>query len=808
MSYIKRVLADRPLGFWNLDTTTDLAGNNNLTFNGDHDFTDILPLNTSTYKNSNNTGYTVVNGAKITSSSSISIPGQQKYHAFTSGAEKLTFGMEFWFSLPPDSTYFGFQTLLTIENVGQIFRSGDLIIFYIAGAGFVKKQIKSLKSQNHIFAYYSNRTMGIFVNGVQGESLTLPQNFVFTHTYNQVSFTIPGNYIEGDYIIYNSLAFYDKVLNEKELKSHIMWGLNDSKPQSYVKKISASGFDIQNTKDRTWFQQSFDTEKNWNSGVLNNVIVDNNGLTLKKTSAISDHTFNGLLDFISLNNFSLEFSMGNYHANAEIIKINVNNSSEYIVIRTTDTDLLYFEYTQNEITSQIIDPIDISGLSFFHVMLSTKNSYVSLAIQDVPSFLEVYTSNSYPIFNPTQSSLIFNNNYINSGINIFNTNVDLSEYYKVEQIGGNYVSTGRSKYNDNFILYLDVSGQIVQTTGIWTYTIPSSLYYKIVGGKISWNSATPDQQVDFTHNLYNNVSVQIDKGNGWEIVNNSFPILNYDFYLYDTNFAGEKPDQAPGFYFENDIKIRVVILSTDASSAYQPRIDNLEISIYKDLSIQDDTSNYVLEPYSIIDENWHNQPPPGVQQISSRPYAIKSNNYNVLSRSNNFGIKTSLECVPFIRQNIPNLGYKSLEFWFRKDTYNSGHIMDTQVTNEYITFNPLISQSGFKKVYVNGEDISIVNKYIVLGESVHIVAIYEDSNINNIYLNNNLDLNQGVSATYGYIALYPNELSSSEVYDRYISFLTNKTEIVNESNSIGTLAEYSGGDAVVAYSSASKQAAI
>ena len=803
MSYIKRVLADRPLGFWNLDTTTDLAGSNNLTFYGDHDFTDILPLNTSTYKNSNNIDYTIVNGAKITSSSYITIDNQESYNAFTSGAEKLTFGMEFWFSLPPDSTYFGFQTLLTIENVGQIFRSGDLIIFYIAGAGSVKKQIKSLKSQNHIFAYYSNRTMGIFVNGVQGESLTLPQDFVFTHTYSQVSFTLPGNYIEGDYIIYNSLAFYNKVLNEKEIKSHIMWGLNDSKPQSYVKKISASGFDIQNTKDRTWFQQSFDTEKNWNSGILNNIIVDNNGLTLKKTSGISNHTFSGLLDFISLNNFSLRTSITNYHVNEEMLRINVNNSNEYLSIRTTDTDLLYFEYTQNEITTEIMDPIDISGWSSFSLMISTKNSYVSLAINDYFMGTEIYSSNLYPILNATQAFLIWNSSYSPNNIRIYNTNIDLNQFWLGDD----------SVYENNYIIYLDIGGGLVQTRGVWTYTIPASLYYKIVGGKISWNSATPDQQVELGQNLYNNVAVQIDKSDGtisypWETVYNSTPILNYDFYLYDTNFAGEKPDQDPGFYFENDIKIRVVILSTDASSAYQPRIDNLEISIYKDLSIQDDTSNYVLEPYSIIDENWHNQPSPGVQQISSRPYAIKSNNYNVLSRSNNFGIKTSSECVPFIRQNIPNLGYKSLEFWFRKDTYNSGYIMDTQVTNEYITFNPLISQSGFKKVYVNGEDISVVNKYIVLGESVHIVAIYEDSNINNIYLNNNLDLNQEISATYGYIALYPNELSSSEVYDRYISFLTNKTEIVNESNSIGTLAEYSGGDAVVAYSSASKQAAI
>ena len=704
MSYIKRVLADRPLGFWNLDTTTDLAGNNNLTLHDPISFEDILPLNTSTYKNSNNIGYTVVNGAKLKASdyygsrNYITIDNKESYHAFVTGSEKLTFGIEFWFSLPPDSTYFGFQTLLTIENVGQIFRSGDLIIFYIAGAGSVKKQIKSLKSQNHIFAYYSNRTMGIFVNGVQGESLTLPQNFVFTHTYSQISFTLPGNYIEGDYIIYNSLAFYNKVLNEKEIKSHIMWGLNDSKPQSYVKKISASGFDIQNTKDRTWFQQSFDTEKNWNSGILNNVIVDNNGLTLKKTSGISNHTFSGLLDFISLNNFALRTSITNYHVNEEMLRINVNNSNEYLSIRTTDTDLLYFEYAQNEITTEIMDPIDISGWSSFSLMISAKNSYVSLAINDYFMGTEIYSSNLYPILNATQAFLIWNSSYSPNNIRIYNTNIDLNQFWLGDD----------SVYENNYIIYLDIGSGLVQTRGSWTYTIPTSLYYKIVGGKISWNSATPDQQTDLSpgSSAYNNVAVQIDKSDGtisypWETVYNSAPILNYDFYLYDTNFAGEKPDQDPGFYFENDIKIRVVILSTDASSAYQPRIDNLEISIYKDLSIQDDTRNYVLEPYSIIDENWHSQPPPGVQQISSRPYAIKSNNYNVLSRSNNFGIKTSSECVPFIRQNIPNLGYKSLEFWFRKDTYNSGYIMDTQVTNEYITFNPLISQSGFKKVYVN-----------------------------------------------------------------------------------------------------------
>ena len=141
------------------------------------------------------------------------------------------------------------------------------------------------------------------------------------------------------------------------------------------------------------------------------------------------------------------------------------------------------------------------------------------------------------------------------------------------------------------------------------------------------------------------------------------------------------------------------------------------------------------------------------------------------------------------------------------------NLIKIQITNDAFnhgmdSITETINTSGFNKVYINSNDLSLSPFTVMDKEPIHIVCIYSENNINNIYLNKSTSLDGDLSATYGYIALYPNELSSSEVYDRYISFLTNKTEIVNESNSIGTLAEYSGGDAVVAYSSASKQAAI
>lgn len=1144
MSYIKRVLADRPLGFWNLHNTTDMSGNgNDLVFHNFPPYVDfdiIQPVNTSTHWNTEYNQYTLARGAKFYKSDNTyaSINNQERYNAFVSGTEKLSFGMEFWFTLPPNNNA-KFDYLIDITNVGSIYVYQDTINFVLNnGQGYVSKQIKSLEPQIHIFAYYSNRTIGIFVNGVEAVSTKLPENFVFTNEVNDVVFKLTDSsrsFFNSDYIIYNSLAFYDRVLTEKEIKSHMMWGFNDSKPQSYVKKTTASYFDIKDTKDKTWFKQSFDTEKNWNSGILNNLIVKNNGLTLKGSMNLEENnSFEGLLNYVSINNFSMQTQIDGSMSAGQIFKIENSNTSEYIKLRKTNDDTLILEYVTDNDTNIILESSAISN-STYDIFLSIKNSYVSLYI----SGYGLFVSNSYPILNSNKAILYYNTF---ADTNVYNTYVDANEYY-AENIS----------FEDNLIL--TISSQFgIRSIGKWIYTIPASLFYGISGGRISWHSAAPSitnvLNPDISIAGYRSVYVEIDKGNGWEQVFNEHPI------------EGIQTDQ----YLNNDIKIKVTIVSPNCISEEQPRIDNLNISLYKTLSIFDDTNNYHIGPYYNDD----------LSVLHS--YSIKSNNFNVLSRSNNFGLKIPSSSSAIIGQNVPSNGYKSLEFWFRPDQIGSEqdqYILDTQVSNKYIKFdkdtkvidasiegsynqqkyflgmpyapgdgfyyfsllsstdyvnwnlesieptqytgtpqislyylpgkiiakvfdiqqgtkifvsedngitwngvlglsyqykffnvgdyifltaygsgagdlwwcninnlatwtnyglidspgpdihqvadgaegfyfiggapmstpkiyyltiidiinqtmpnvvslsgipssyfifdsvyekmnnfvyllyrdfpfgdsylykidanqaanssfstvsiptstpwhrisiyahqsssqidaflipendyhpikattnlqnaNPTwttkhtfgapaggtvyinkilnmaigssetlitydngqnwtttsitptsiptgwdssytnlikiqitndafnhgmdsitetINTSGFNKVYINSNDLSLSSFTVMDKEPIHIVCIYSENNINNIYLNKSISLNGDLSATYGYIALYPNELSSSEVYDRYISFLTNKTEIVNESNSIGTLAEYSGGDAVVAYSSASKQAAI
>ena len=70
---------------------------------------------------------------------------------------------------------------------------------------------------------------------------------------------------------------------------------------------------------------------------------------------------------------------------------------------------------------------------------------------------------------------------------------------------------------------------------------------------------------------------------------------------------------------------------------------------------------------------------------------------------------------------------------------------------------------GFDSVYINGIDIFSNTKEIIIDEPLHFVCNYTDSNFNNIYLNKNTNLDGDLSATYGYISVYPNKLSASEI---------------------------------------------
>ena len=232
MSYIKKVLADKPLGFWSLDTTSDLTGRgNSLVFNSAPTYTDILPLNTSTYKDLDTKEYVEVKGLYVDVGTDAYI--NNEYNVFVKGTEELSFGIELWFSIPPSNTDTA-QGLLAIgnssisANIGDIYRVNDVISFNIYSGniivGTASKQIKSTESQLHVFASYYNRTISISINGMAGESFTLPSTFQFETDFadkNNIHFSfVPLN----NPIILSSLAFYNYVLSQNQIRSHMIWG--------------------------------------------------------------------------------------------------------------------------------------------------------------------------------------------------------------------------------------------------------------------------------------------------------------------------------------------------------------------------------------------------------------------------------------------------------------------------------------------------------------------------------------------------------------------------------------------------------
>jgi hypothetical protein len=314
----------------------------------------------------------------------------------------------------------------------------------------------------------------------------------------------------------------------------------------------------------------------------------------------------------------------------------------------------------------------------------------------------------------------------------------------------------------------------VSSTGTWTYQVSASTYSKVYGAKISWNSGSSEDSTN-SPNQYVKVELSYDNGETWKQVKNDYPAVHFD-------------DDSTIIY--PNIIVRVTIKSADTSVRYQPRLDNLSIGIYKDLSIFSDLGAFALSPKqgSYIGDT----------------YSIKSNQLNIMSRSKNFGIKLDevdgKKSIAVITPQEQSPGYQTLEFWFRKDggsTSDIQYVLDTLGQDAIVYLDSVdgeINQFGLQAVYVNGLNIDLNSKNLVEGEIYHIVCVFESVLNSPLYLGGNKDLEGYCKATYGFIALYPNGFTETDAQDRYLSYLTSKTALVGAGvNSIGSIAEYSGG---------------
>ena len=839
MSYRLRVLNDSPVGFWELNSQNPATYNDAvINYNDSNAFynesvedyfpdktsnsnsatdpvfsqttsIDILPLITnSSYDGS-------LFGTKVTSTSRVIITNStNNYKMFYAGTENLYFGIEFWLGL--DSNPSSTNNILTITNgsntVGQISVNNDMIYFSLFGQDDNTsaslsyksfKQITSWESQMHIFAYYANNTINLIVNGIPGVQDTLSSNFSFIPSYSNATsttYTIGPASSANNFVI-NDLAFYDYILSTNLIKSHMVWATYDSSPQTYVKQTDGYFFDIKETNNMYAYKQDFSDPKNYKKGISNNLIIDQNGMTLKTVpdltqigtgtlstsssglavTGTSSAKFTNFSDYFSLNKVSvlgqINWQLNNGSSPSVILAIEGFNNGEWLYLaQSTDKKLTLYYYNQSHTypytaTSSVLAQLPAtttSGTYNFGVSFNGGTATIYL------SGTGVISTNAMPSYNYSNLNIYFGNEYSNATTvpmtgNIKNVTI-LNDYLDPSI----YLSYGK---NGSFTIPF-TSNLSVSQIGTWIFKVPTSTMSKIVGSRVTWDSGTSDNSVISTSK---NVIVQVsnDYEQTWTQITNGAPA---------TKFA-----DSPLVSY-NDTSFRVFIYSNSSSSNYLSRIDNLSISFYNDLSIISDAGAFILSPRQ--------------GSYTGDTYSIKKNFFNIMSRSTNFGIKLKSvngnNSVATITPAFISNGYSTVEFWFRPDSTSSTTIqpiLDTagQQQNIYMDSSMNLYQSGFSAVYVNGISLISGGKTLTPNESYHFVCVYP-SPINYQLVLGGDQRNQYFSqGTFGYISIYPSIFTQAQAQSRYLGFLSStvsqvdKSNILNSSNVIASISEYSGG---------------
>jgi hypothetical protein len=339
-------------------------------------------------------------------------------------------------------------------------------------------------------------------------------------------------------------------------------------------------------------------------------------------------------------------------------------------------------------------------------------------------------------------------------------------------------------------LTLIQTSNTASASGSWIYSVPSSGLTKISGVKIAWDSGMSDNASLSTLD-YAKVEFSQDNGVTWVQVTNGYPIVKFA-----DNVSVAYPNML----------VRVTISTSDSSKVYLPRIDNLMVGVYKDLSIYSDGGAFALMPRA--------------GSYTGDTYTIKSNSFNVLARSENFGIKlnTTTDGSNSVAAIYPQLNsplFETIEFWYRYDALSTSkvqYILDTVGYNASIYFSGVdggLIQNGFANVYVNGVDISN-GRSLTQGETYHFICVYPQQINNTIYLGGDSKLINYSLSTYGYLSVYPGAFSVTDAQTRYLNFLAatvskidypnatstifggNSVAAQAPSNIIGTLSEYSG----------------
>ena len=219
-----------------------------------------------------------------------------------------------------------------------------------------------------------------------------------------------------------------------------------------------------------------------------------------------------------------------------------------------------------------------------------------------------------------------------------------------------------------------------------------------------------------------------------------------------------------------------VTLSSDDTSKYQPILKNLEILFYSSKDFYSDNSGYYLS--------------------SNFDYSLPKVNSRILSYNKNNGLKM-YDGHGFSLNNVPAI--KAVELIFTPASGQNVLVSGSSKIYEWAA-NGSISKTAISSIYVNGINRTSetnVFDFMSIGFPHHVVINFTSAATNIKFNQNQTDSKCGLGSIYNNLAIYEDNLKTSQIAQHYLLYTGNITNLIDDT--VMTISEASTGNNSTAF---------
>lgn len=313
MSYIRRVLQDRPISLWQANgvTLADNSGNGQSIVSSAGTAVAHAPLQPAS-----------TNALRISGTATFTLPSGD---VFFPGFEKRPFSLEAWVlplqntSTHPILSHSGLNDGL-VQNAATIqfsvpLTTGTITLSYIP---------PSIFQEWHVVGVFDGTKMYLYLDGdlVSTYTLSVAEDAAsFSSSITQKQFVVGT----GNFVV-DGLGVYASPLSAETVQAHFMYGQQVREARSNVASFGGWSYDIVDDNSNLYFAKTFSTFADWGDAIIDGVnisddritpILDSSGLTVAGTwtygisltgSGISTWQ-GGKIEWLGSGNFTVQTSI-------------------------------------------------------------------------------------------------------------------------------------------------------------------------------------------------------------------------------------------------------------------------------------------------------------------------------------------------------------------------------------------------------------------------------------------------------------------------------------------------------------------